>query len=235
MILILKKLVWDSEFWGYDIYNLDNPDFYSIQKSKQLIKDNCLIQTLVSENEINIISLLKESGFEFIESKINFKKAIIKKVIIKEKFFKEAKKIDIDEYFNVFHSLYGQNSRFFIFSVNKINEFYYTWLTNSINGEMDDKCIGYYINEKLAGFVTYKINKDELKIGLLGVFNKYQNMGISQELLGYVNNIAWENRISNVSISTQGKNLKAINAYIKNGFLIESIKHWHYLKEGKII
>jgi len=99
---------------------------------------------------------------------------------------------------------------------------------------MDDRCIGYYVDNQLAGFITFKYRDDKAIVGLVGVFPEFQKKGISQKLLDYVNYNAINQGFRQVSISTQGRNLKAINAYIKNGFFLDSIKYWYYLKGGKI-
>lgn len=229
----MYRLEWDSQFWDLEIYNVDENYNFNIPNSNK----NCtsgskewLIQALVPEDKVEIINFLEDNGFRFVETKINLKKKVVKKIEIDENKFKDVDRYDIQPYKNEFNNLYGKYSRFSVFNKEKVNDFYYTWVLNSINGEMDDKCIGYYIEDKLAGFITYKFKNNELSIGLLGVFQAFQRKGISQHLLNYINNKALEEGYNAINVSTQGKNYNAINTYIKNGYFIKSIQNWYYLR-----
>lgn len=232
----MKRLDWDSQFWGVDIYNVD--DIISFKKKEindiQKNSGKWLIQALIPENYTSRINILEDNGFRFIENKITLKKNITKRIEVDYENFNKIKKQEIDSKRNLFYPLYGDITRFNLFSKEKINDFYYKWVINSIKGQLDDKCIGYYIENQLAGFVTYRFNVNGVVIGLFGIFPEFQRKGISQKLLAYVNNDSIKNNYSKVFVSTQGKNINAINAYVKDGFVIYTIKQWYYLKGGQI-
>lgn len=231
------RLDWDSEFWGVDIFNIDESDiFYKSGVIDEIIKnkDNYVIQALISDYKVKQIQQMEEGGFRFVESKITLKKSINQTIYIDFCNFKKIEEKEIRSYKDVFFDLYGKVSRYSLFPNEKINYFYYTWVVNSIYGKMDDECIGYYIDNQLAGFATYRYRDGETIIGLIGVFPDFQNKGISQKILYYINNDAIEKGHKIVSISTQGINSKAINAYIKNGFYFDSIKYWFYMNGGTI-
>lgn len=229
----MDKLEWDSEFWGIEIYNIDKNYIFNILSEKNRNKSKpWLIQSLVDVDQVETINLLEDKGFRYVDTKVNLVKKVTNKIGVDEYSFKNVSYDDIKSYKNVFGTLYYEVSRYNIFNIKKVNEFYYTWIINSINGKMDDKCIGYYVKGKLAGFTTFKIRKNQLLIGLVGVFPEFQRKGISQELLHMVNNQAVDKNCSVINVSTQGRNLNAINAYIKNKFIIESIQNWYYLREG---
>ncbi len=230
----MKKLIWDSNYWGIEIFNIDEECFEQkiLPEDIKSIEGTYLVQALISDSEISKINFLIDKGFKFVESKISLKKFLEKEAYITRDKFKEVEKCDFEDKKGIFYDLYGKVSRFSIFDKEKVNNFYYTWVMNSIDGKMDDKCVGYYIDNHLAGFVTFKYKNSGITIGLVGVFPEFQRMGISRKLLGYVNNEAINQGIKNISISTQGKNIKAINAYIKEGFQVESVKHWYYMKKG---
>ncbi|MGV8906553.1 MAG: GNAT family N-acetyltransferase [Acetobacterium sp.] len=232
----MNKLIWDSNFWGIELFSIsenskcwDQDSFLKIQKRDKL----WLIQGLISENEVDNINCFENKGFRFVESKITLKNKVTKRVNISEDQFKNIEKCELAEFKDDFYNLYGKFSRFSLFPEEKINDFYYAWMINSIDGTMDDACIGYYINRQLAGFITYKNEDNRLLIGLVGVFPKFRKQGISQKLLGYANNSAINQGCGEILVSTQGKNSKAINAYIKSGFIFESIKQWYYLTNYK--
>lgn len=232
----VTRMDWDSNFWGVNIYNVSQCyansnykwEFNKTAKSKPFI-----IQALITDKDIEYINFLEEAGFRFIESKVNLVKRVLEiSDIFEHDLFKDVKFDELIEYKDEFYNLYGEVSRFSFLAKEKVNEFYYKWVVKSIKGELDDNCIGYYTEGALGGFVTYKIIEQKLIIGLVGVFPQYQGRKISQNLLHYVENVAIKNNCNEIYVSTQGKNIKAINAYIKSGFFIDDIKHWYYLKEG---
>ncbi|GAA5415781.1 dTDP-fucosamine acetyltransferase [Paraliobacillus ryukyuensis] len=235
--LEIKKLEWESKFWEVDIYGIKRD--FSISNNKINMKfpqdNSCfIIQELVAVEQVDYINQLEALGFRFIENKIN----LVKKVqdsssVLADHVIRSLNINEVAKYKNEFFELYGEVSRFLIFGKNKVNQFYYKWVFKSVKGELDDGCFGYYIGEELAGFITYRIVDQKLIVGLIGVFSKFQGRKISQYLLNYINSHALQNNCIEICIATQGKNIRAINAYIKNGFYIEEIKNWYYLIGGE--
>lgn len=231
----MKKLTWDSNFWGIDIFQVEKQNIMeSIEEHIKISSTPFLIQSLVNVADLQSIGKLEEIGFKFKESKITMVMNVLE---INKNLNADYKKIETDDLeFNrdSIDNLFLKNTRFDIFNEIRVNEFYYTWLKNSVTGEMDDTVIGYYIKEKLAGFITYSIDETKVSVGLLGVLSDFQGKGVSRHLLNYVENVALENSLQSIFISTQGKNLKALNAYIKNNYRIHSIEHWYYYQKGAL-
>lgn len=229
-VLKLNMLEWDSKFWETEIYSYTSEcgslDTDGLQANKWMI------QALVAEADLELINTLEESGFRFVESKVTLVKVLERRISINSNNFRKVSHEEIEKRRNVFFDMYGRNSRYSIFSKEKINLFYCTWVNNSIDGTMDDDCIGYYTDNELAGFLTYRIRHKEMQIGIVGVFEEYQEKGIGTNLLSYLNNIALDNSCEKIIVATQGKNRPAINVYIKNGFAVHDIKNWFYLKGG---
>ncbi|WP_226678986.1 GNAT family N-acetyltransferase [Mesobacillus jeotgali] len=229
----MYKLEWDSNFWSVDVYNVDDSYNFSTSMVETIKHSNWLVQALVPEQERDVINSLENYGFRFVETKVNLVKKVLEKREIEKDAFKKIQHHEIEIHKNDFYTLFGEISRFYFFKKEMINNFYYLWLINSIDGKMDDECIGYYINGKLAGFITYKDKNGEVSIGLLGVFPEFQKKGVSQQLLNWINNKTLENGNASISVSTQGKNYYALNSYIKNGFMLMNIQNWYYLRGEK--
>lgn len=227
----MEKLLWDSNFWGIDFYHLSN---YNNFKIEEIPSTTYLVQALPKVSDVGFINYLEGEGFNFIESKVSLQKKLPSTSNLDKFNFKSLTLRELDQYSNNFFDLFGKNSRYNIFSTEKVNEFYYTWVLNSLAGEMDDEAIGYYQGGELAGFVTYRFHGYAITIGLLAVLPKFQGRSISQLLLSYVDNVAIGNNINDIRISTQGKNINALNAYIKNGYRIYSIDQWYYFTKGVI-
>ncbi len=231
----VERMDWDSKFWGIVVYNATKGKERIFDNTFNFSMPNCnsfIIQALVEDPDIDYINFLEDNNFRFVETKITLKKEVKSRSDVSN----DCKKVafdDIEIKKNEFYNLFGKFSRYSLFGRKRVNEFYYTWVVNSIKGEMDDECIGYYDENELAGFTTFKIRSNDLIIGLIGVFSKHQGKSISQRLLNSINKIALDNNCKTIYISTQGKNLKAINAYIKNGFFFDSIRHWYYFNKSK--
>ncbi|MGJ9458085.1 GNAT family N-acetyltransferase [Oceanobacillus sp. CF4.6] len=225
----MEKLQWDSDFWGIDVYHLNN---HKNMKVEEISSTNCLVQALPKVNDLEFIHYLECKGFSFKESKVSLQKEVHTKINIEKSNFRPLTLSELEQYDDVFFDLFGGNTRYNIFSEKKINEFYNTWVLNSIVGKMDDEAIGFFQNEKLAGIVTYRFHSTTITIGLMAVLPEFQGKSISQLLLSYVDNIAIKKNINRIRISTQGKNINALNAYIKNGYRILSIDHWYYYIKG---
>lgn len=228
----MKKLEWDSNFWEIDMYNLDEDNIREEDILNVVNKNDrpWLIQALVLEKNHKNINILENIGFRFVESKVVLQKLVNSNTKINNTSFKKINEDELEPYIQEFYDLYGSVSRYRLFTKKKINEFYLTWVINSINGIMDDECIGYYIENKLAGFITYRYLIDGISIGLFGVFREFRHRGIGQELLNFVNWEVLKGDYKKLYVSTQGKNINAINAYIKSGFIFDEIKHWYYLE-----
>ena len=218
----MKKLSWDSVFWGIDFYDAQVGDSLKIDKT-----NNYIIQLLCDQNEV--LEIEDYGQIKYIETKITLKKDIKDVTHVEADLFKELHISDLEIYKNDFYDLFGKNSRYRMFPKNKVNEFYYVWLVNGINDVENTKVIGYYHDNQLAGFVTYKIFPDFIQIGLIGVFKDYQRKGISHKLLSYVENQVLDQKLKILRIATNSFNLPALNTYIKKGFIFDEIKYWFYI------
>lgn len=226
----MEKLIWDTRFWGVDIYQVTSLD-YDINKLKS--SNPILIQALINVSHLKKINTLEENNFKFVESKITLYKDVVSNTRVRND--QNFRHIDTETLFyfrDSLNNMFINNTRYNIFSKEKINDFYFTWLLNSIKGEMDDACIGFFLKDNLAAFVTYKIKGNAISIGLLGVLPDFQGKGISQLLLNYIETLAIRDSLNVINISTQGKNLPALNSYIKSGFKVQSIDHWYYYRRG---
>jgi len=223
---MISKLQWDSNFWGTDIYSVDNVvggEFSNAYPSYPLI------QYLIPCHDVKQIKIANSEGFEFVQGKVTLEKNNNYKCNIDSTNFKPLTMKDLDSKGDMFYDLYSNNCRYKMFPRKRINDYYYTWLKNSIAGQLDDECIGYYIENEFAGFVSYKKSSDNtLVIGLIGVFPQFHRRGISQKLLNYVDYYAYQNNCHSILVATQDSNKSAINAYIKYGYNIHSIEYWYY-------
>lgn len=217
-----KKLSWDSEYWGKEIYNTDN----IINTPSD--DEAAMVQCLIPCHDTAQMKLACSKGYEFTQGKITLEKPINNSIEIDKSCFKPLSLDELEPHKSIFYDMYGAYTRHPMFPKQKINDYYYSWIANTIKGQLDDECISYYIDNEATGFITYKKRGDTLVIGLVGVFPKFQRRGISQKLLNYSDYYASKTDCRTISVATQDSNITAINAYIKHGYKIGSIDYWFY-------
>ncbi len=219
----LKQLPWDSEFWGVNFYDLVG----SPELKYDEIQKPYLIQSKLEKTNIDERQRLEVNGYQCVEQKIT----LLKQVENEHNTCVDIRPIKLSEVENLKDEIgliFVENSRYRMFDVHKVKDFYYRWLANSCIGTMDPYIDGYFIDNQLAGFVSYRVKNNILVIGLFGVLIPYQGKGIAKILLEHVNYMANHMQLDSISVSTQGSNRNALKAYIKQGFKVSLEEFWYY-------
>lgn len=76
---------------------------------------------------------------------------------------------------------------------------------------------GYYVQEELAGVISYKVEEDVLDICRLVVHPSYFRKGIANALLAFL--LKEKQVVKKAIVSTGGQNIPAKNLYVKHGFV----------------
>ena len=224
---MIKKLEWDSDFFGIKVGELIlNTD---TEINNELDYDLIYVK-LNAEYNLS----LKNFTNTFSETKILFSKEL--KTL--HSLNNEVKSIsetdhDIDQIYELaFES--GKQSRFKLdekIGKENFEKLYKAWVDNSLNYKFATDVLLYKINADVAGFVTYKIESEIATIGLIAVSEIYQGQGIGKKLLQEVENRLIQNKIQQLNIPTQLENSQACNFYKNNDYQIietTNIKHyWH--------
>ena len=221
----IKRLDWDSNFFGYEVGEIENESDFSESENYHLI-----ILKQKREEEIEIEGFIKS----FQETKVVFNKKLEKDNLN----FLDDSIIDFDDevinkeilYSLAFES--GKYSRFKLdsnFPKHKFELLYTKWVDNSINKQFADKI--FYVKEidDIVGFVTLKNNNKFSTIGLIAVSENYQGRGLGKKLLSKVEKYCISQNIFRLRIPTQKENRPACNFYEKMGYTIDEeiiIKHY---------
>ncbi|MBM7870914.1 ribosomal protein S18 acetylase RimI-like enzyme [Clostridium pascui] len=80
----------------------------------------------------------------------------------------------------------------------------------------DEIFYGYFINDILAGIISYKINENILDIHRVAVHPCFFKRGIGEKMISFIEKI--EDIINKVVVCTGKENLPAVNLYLKNGY-----------------
>jgi len=230
---IIKKLDWDSEFFGLNIASIDtgneSPDFESIEN---FIRENRieLVEACCQISDKDLINKLEGEGYNFQDLRITYS-IDLNGVPSKKEGVAFAEEKDIPELKEIAAKVFFEDSRFNHEKIDeeKVKNFYQTWVEKAVSGTFDDFCIVSKEKEDIAGFITGKFQEDGVaKIGLVAVAGQHQGKGVGKALMAAFFNHCQDNKISKVEVVTEGKNLKASNFYIRNGYGLKSIESWYY-------
>ena len=217
---------WDSIFFNKKIGLLE---LFNDRKSFEIENDFDLIY-VISDSDVDIeITNYKQS---YSENKIVFSKNIVPTSdSMDENVFIEFENSTREEIYELaFES--GKFSRFKLDSNFKQTEFeklYKKWVDNSFTKEFADAVLVYKEQNKILGFVTYKVWDNYATIGLIGVCSNHQGKGIGRKLITYVEIGLVKKGVIELRISTQIQNHVACEFYNRLGYdIIEkrNIKHF---------
>jgi len=225
----IKRLDWDSNFFGFEVGEIDGvSNFSDVEKFD-------LIVVKQTHNEPVKIQNFKNT---FQETKVIFNKHLTSNYSFAEDSFI----IDYDDqpidkkllYSLAFES--GKYSRFKldIHLEDKFKLIYSKWVDNSLNKEFADKVFYFKILNEVVGFVTVKDNKEYSTIGLIAVSENHQGKGIGKKMLLKIEEYCMSNNIFELRIPTQKENLPACRFYNKMGYkVIQETILKHYWKNIK--
>lgn len=80
----------------------------------------------------------------------------------------------------------------------------------------DETYYGYYVEDNLAGIISYTIEKDVLDICKVAIYPDFFKRGIATKLIKFVEQT---NGIKSIIVSTGLKNSPAVNLYTSLGFV----------------
>jgi len=230
---MIRKLEWDSLFFEQNIADLSfNGQLPQWAEITDFLSDNQidLVQALCPLENIHFSTYLEKQGFHLVDCKMDFKLRLDKN-LVSESDLKQAEIADFDE-LNSFAKEVFVHSRYFnsYFNTDLSAKFYSVWLKKSIAGDFDDLCLISKIDNQISGFVTVKVKSNEARIGLIGVNPRFAGRSVGTLLIKQAIRYAVAKDCSTLKVATQGCNLKAVNFYLKNGFLVDSIANWYYYK-----
>ena len=85
-----------------------------------------------------------------------------------------------------------------------------------------------YEDVEIKGIVSYSLIYDRMEINYIWVKERYRKKGIGGALLKYIDQIAINKRVNNISLEVECSNLAAIGLYRKNGYQIVAKREKYY-------
>lgn len=228
-IELSSNIVWDSNHFGFHISRISiNAEqsldiTYLLSKIDILDKMGCKL-CYIEDNGKNNVIIKRQLGLEPISINSRFIKPVRQEEISTiDSRIRAITQVEPNLYELAYAA--GHQSRYLLdpnFSQKEFERFYRTWVNNSINKQIADYLLGFYLDEELIGFISLKIASNCLIIGLLSVDSKVRNKGIGRKLIKAALNIAYQNSCNYVYVTTQESNKRACEFYSKMGFEKES-------------
>ena len=231
MKLNYKFLEWDSEFFGYKVA-MANISEFALQDFEQLkatLKgEGYSLVYLYPEDKKSLLNFEK-SYLKVLDTKVTFKKKLLnnhsKTIFAGIESYGSSQASDALKDLALVSGEYSRFKRDSNFKNREFERLYLEWLNKSISKEIADDIIVYKLEDKLNGFITYKIYGDShLTIGLIATEPSVRGKGVGRSLMAAVEMTAAENKISEILVSTQELNKTAMAFYKGCGYTITEKK-----------
>lgn len=233
-----QYLDWDSEFFGLRIgrikVNRLTPETVeSVMKWCHSQDIDCLY-FLADTEDPNTVRLAENHQFHMLDVRIIFEKRLdVLPEIEKETGEAEirfSKSEDIPALKAIARASH-HDSRFYYdsnFPRSLCDALYETWIEKSCQGWADGVLVADFQGQPV-GYLSCHLDRDrEGRIGLFAVSAEVQGKGVSENLI--YRSLHWfaEQSMNDVSVVTQGRNIKAQRLYQRCGFLTRSIRLWYH-------
>lgn len=229
---MIKKLDWDSSFFGYEIGRLDHKDKkFEVSDIKGL--ENYDLVYVCSKNKLKNENLTRCYPKIIFQLDLNSEKKNFSLIDnISELCARPVNTRNKDRLFDLaFQS--GVYSRFKLdvkFTNNEFNRLYEKWVENSIRGEIADQVL---VNrngvDSINAFVSIQHEGLKSTIGLIAVDKEYRGKGIGTKLMEGCKFFAQQRNSKYITVATQKENIKACNFYKANGFEEKEIVYIYHL------
>ena len=239
-------LPWDSDFFGFQIGRFD------IQERDYLLAGNALAKAKTAGFRLIYLSIdsetedLNHDSFGVYGQAMDIKTTFIRHlesspdsqqnvnaghedgVYLLEK---EAGPAGMD--LEKLAILSGTESRFFKdpkIPIGKAHEMYRIWINKCTERELADSVfVACSPARDTIGFITVKHEIDISSIGLFAVNQQWQGRKIGSRLLQAAAQNAIGRNNSKITVATQGSNVGACRAYLKNGYTVFSYQHLFHI------
>lgn len=227
---MIKRCNWDSNFFGLLIGEFTNDESEGVAKKN--------FDLIYSKSDFENSTFIEGYQKSYSEAKIVYSKKLMpqnrseKQIFMKSIY--EADEFDINSLYSLaFES--GKFSRFFLdknFGLNNFKKLYQEWIDNSLNKKIADDILIYVYDDKIIGFITYKVSNELATVGLIAVDKAHQGKGIGKNLINFVENKLLNQNILELQIPTQKINEVACNFYQKMGYTQKYITYiQHFWKK----
>ncbi|MEW5691868.1 MAG: GNAT family N-acetyltransferase, partial [Candidatus Hydrogenedentota bacterium] len=239
IIRLVRKLEWDSNFFGFNVGYLSClkltetiAEYVESYCKKEKIR---VLEYLCNCHDRRSVRIAEKFGYNFVDIRLTYENNITNFNLMVELgsgySVSKGERKDVSHLRSIASKSY-LDSRYYYdvnFPVDKVSEFYQSWVEKAVYGSFDDFAYVLYYNKEPVGFCTIKILKDNrARIGIVGISEKYSGRGLGRQLLIYSLNNLKDKGIKNVLVVTQGRNYAAQRLYQRVGFITKSTELWYH-------
>jgi len=237
MTALVKKLDWDSEFFGVPIArvipgSLDEAMIRKIDEECVNSYIACLYALVDGENSATVHAL-ESHAFQLMDIRVTLTRKITEDqhaAPVNDVVIRPSNKKDIDA-LRAIARVSHVDSRYYAdpnFARSRCDDLYALWIEKSCHDYADIVLVA-ECDGKPVGYITGDANEDRVgQIGLFAVDAAARGRGIGRRLVQ--ESIEWfrEQHCDRVDVVTQGCNTRAQQTYQKAGFLTSRVELWFH-------
>jgi dTDP-4-amino-4,6-dideoxy-D-galactose acyltransferase len=233
-----KYLDWDSEFFGLRIgrvteNRLQPETIEQINQWADLQRIDCLY-FLADIGDLKTIRLAEINEFRMVDIRVTLEKIIDKSTTIPDQASIGSIRLVSPDDLNALKAIARvsyHDTRFYAdtnFPVARADALYEIWIEKSCKGYADAVFV-LEIDQQSAGYIScHLLGEGKGNIGLVGVSQNSQGKSIGNLLIDNALNWFVGKNVTQVSVVTQGRNIKAQRLYQRCGFLTRSLQFWYH-------
>ena len=234
--ITLKKLNWDSDFFGLKIGRHD----YSSENIGALLD-------LMKKEEFDVVYVFSENPLnENMDLNSKFEINLVdQKVVYAKKphdYEQENSEVIFTAFGENYEKLYelaleaGQESRFLkdpLFGRKNFEKLYAIWIKYSVNRSIAAEVLITKDDKEVTGLLTLGEKAGRADIGLIAVDSAFRGSGLGRKLIQASEKWAIENEYEEIQVVTQKENKRACTFYESLGFKEDSITYIYHLWRRK--
>ncbi len=238
MEITVSKLEWDSSFFELNVGNIKGTikEQADLDILEGIIREHNYALCYYTTAEKLPESLSVGNGLEI--NLVDYKVTYLKEITgpfqkNQNPFILPAKNLSSGQK-NTLRKLAIQSGAFSRFKndkkiqIEKFEEMYALWMTNSLNGKIADEVMVYMVEDIIAGFFTVGVRNNRAEITLMAVDEPFRGRGIANAMIMCAESYFFEKGEKTIQIITQLENRAACMLYEKNGYKIEKVMNVYH-------
>lgn len=229
---VLTFLPWDTELFGCRIGRLDGD--HRDQEELDVALEACVGQRIecaycaVPADALGAVRALEDSGFRLVDQRMTFERRIGARPDDVPS-IRAACADDIPA-FEAIAAVSHTDTRFYAdsrFDSERCAALYRTWIAKSCEGYAE-AVLTEGPRGTPAGYISCHVEGPRGRIGLIAVAPRHQGEGVGRRLVGGALRWFADAGLEEVSVATQGRNMRAQRLYQGAGFKSESLSLWYH-------
>lgn len=226
-------LPWDSEFFGKRTarVSLASLDERGIRRvfgwcAGQQIE---FLYLLVDADDLGTVRVAERHGFQFMDIRLTLDTKDLSRTQISDAAIRPHQPAD-NAVLKAIARVSHRDSRFYADEhiPNDVSDHLYeVWVENSCNGYAQQVLVA-VADAQPVGYITCHLDGRHGQIGLLGVSENVQGKGFGSRLIASALKWFRQQGAEEVSVVTQGRNVRAQRVYQRSGFMTESVRLWYH-------